>query len=189
MWRERGPRDLKELRKKATLCIFNRNRKKIKSEWFLSNTLLIYPLFPCEVEGPSSNVLPSIRGVWITVSTPQEDSLSTGWHYKSSWVGFSQFWPQRLKLFQPTLKCCAKRRTRNWYIYFRSWTSAGSEGHFMPNLCSPSSRKKDLNLELSAHRQTLSLGQLLYCVPCDLHQQPLADCESMTKISSLFTLK
>lgn len=62
MWRERGPRDLKELRKKPTLCIFNRNRKKIKSEWFLSNILLIYPLFPCEVEGPSSNVLPSIRG-------------------------------------------------------------------------------------------------------------------------------
>lgn len=97
--------------------------------------------------------------------------------------------PPRTEIVPATLKCCAKRRTRNWYIYFRYWTSAGSEGHFMPDLCSPSSRKKDPNLELSAHRPTLSLGQLLYCVSCDLHQQPLADCESMTKISGLFTLK
>lgn len=107
------------------------------------------------MEGPSSNVLTNIRGgcgpQWPTA---QEGSLSTGWPYKSS-CGSFQFSPHGLKLFQSTLKCCAKRRTRNWYIYFRYWTSAGCEEHFMPNLCSQSSSKKDLNLELSAHRQTL----------------------------------
>lgn len=96
--------------------------------------------------------------------TSQEDSLSTGWRYKSSWGGFFQFPPHALKLFQSTLKGCAKRGTCTWYIYFRYWTSAGREEHFMPNLCSQSSREKDLNLELSAHRQMLCLwGSCLLC--------------------------
>lgn len=119
------------------------------------------------MESPSSSALTNIRGecgpLW---PTSQEDSSSTGWPYKSSWRGSFSSPPHGLELFQPILQCRAKTRTRNWYIYFRHWTSAGSEEHFMPSLCSQSSRKKYLNLELSAHRQTLCLwGSCLTVFP------------------------
>lgn len=157
-----------------------------QSEWLPSNTLLICPLFPCQVEAQMS--FPTSEG-----SVDHCDPLPRRIPYPhgdlAGALGVASFSPPPLKLFQPTLKCCAKRRARNWYIYFRYWTSAGSEGHFMPNLCSQSSREKDLNLELSGTGKHSVSGTAAYCVSCDLHQQPLSDCEPLTKIPSLFTLK
>lgn len=174
----------------AFLIEINKKKKNKQSEWLPSNTLLIFPLFPCQVEGPRSNVLTNIRGecghcapLPRRIPHPQGDITRA--------LGVAPFSSTPVDW-----NCSSQHLSVVQREELVTGTFISDTGHLqaVKNTSCQISALNQVGKRISIlnyqHTGKYSVfGAAAYCVSCDWHQQPLSDCEPMTKIPSLFTLK
>lgn len=186
---QEGLWDWKELWKKATLCIFNRKRKKTLNRvngspltpYWSVHYFLVRCKAPVQMSWPISEG--SVDTVTQRIPHPQGDT--TGALGVASFNSTPMDW-----------NCSSQHLSVVQREELVTGTFISDTGHLQAvknTSCQISALNqvgKRISISNYQHTGKHSVfGAAAYCVSCDLHQQPLSDCESMTEIPSLFTLK